>query len=100
MTRFIAFGTIALSSLLLVAGSAEARCRSGGWSGWGRAPVYQPYYYYSPAPPVAGSGSTYRSFSYDPGVAQPSYQYYAPRSYSAPSSSDMWRADRKIRGSY
>lgn len=96
MSNFIAFTTVALSSLLFVAGNAEAGCRSrGGW-GWSQAPRY---YYSAPGPSTtAGGGSTYRSYSYDPGAAQPSYQYYAPRRYSAPSSSNEFRADRKIRG--
>lgn len=99
MTKLIAFSAVVLSSLMFVAGTAEAGCRSGGGWGWSRAPAYQ-YYYYPEAPSTAAQGgSTYRSYSYDPGAAQPRYQYYyAPRTYSAPRSSGSFPADAKIRG--
>lgn len=101
MKKLIAFSAVALSSLIIVVGNVEAGCRSGGggW-GWSRAPAYQ--YYYSPQAPstAARGGSTYRSYSYDPGAAQqPTYQYYyAPRTYSAPRSSGSFPADAKFRG--
>jgi len=99
MTKLIALSAVVLSSLIFVAGPAEAGCRSRG--GWGQAPAYQ--YYYVPqrqAPATtAQGGSTYRSFSYDPGTAQPTYQnYYAPPVYSAPRSTWGFPADSKIRG--
>ena len=102
MKKHIAFAGFALSGLLFIAGSAEAGCGSRGWSGWSRAPAYQRYYY-APAPSAAaGTGTTYRSYSYDPGTTQPGYQYYAPRRYSAPSPSSNFPggfpADSKIRG--
>lgn len=99
MTKLIALSAVVLSGLMFVAGTVEAGCGSGGGWGWSRAPAYQ-YYYYPQVPSTAARpGSTYRSYSYDPGTAQPSYQYYyAPRTYSAPSPPNEFRADRKIRG--
>lgn len=98
MKKVIAFTAFGLFTLLFVAGSAEAGCGSRGWGGWSRAPAYQTYQY-TPAPSTtARTGTTYRSFSYDPGTAQPSYQYYAPRSYSAPRGADNFSANRKMFG--
>jgi hypothetical protein len=100
MSRFIAFTAVVFSSLLFVAGNVEAGCRSRGSWGWSRTPAYQPYYY-APAPSTtAGTGSTYRSYSYDPGAPQATYRYYTPPRDSGSDSYNQFRADRKIRGNY
>jgi hypothetical protein len=55
----------------------------------------------APAMAQSGSGSTYRSYSYDSGTA-PAYQVPAPNVYRqpsrAPSEANFFRADRKMHG--
>ena len=102
MKKVIAFTAFGLSTLLFVAGSVEAGCGSrGGW-GHSQPPAHQPYYYHSaPAPttaspaPVAQRVNSYRSFSFDPGVAQPGYEIYAPSRDSALRGANDFRANRK-----
>ena len=88
---------------------------SAGW----RRRCRQDETYYAPAPVVkmapaasapaagapavaqSGSGSTYRSYSYDSGTA-PAYQVPGPNVYRqparAPSEANFFRADRKMHG--
>jgi hypothetical protein len=55
----------------------------------------------APAMAQSGSGSTYRSYSYDPGTA-PAYQVPAPnvnrQPAREPSQANFFRADRKMHG--
>lgn len=98
MRKVVAFAALGLANLLFVGGSAEAGCGSGGWWGYSPAPAYQPYYYYPAPGRTAARGYSYRSYSYEPGAAQPTYRYYAPRYDSGSSSYNQFRADRKMRG--
>jgi len=106
MKKVIAFTAFGLSTLFLIAGSAEAGRHSRGWWCYSQTPAYRPYYSYhsAPAPAAAGSGSvaqgrsSYRSFSYDPGVVQSGYLYYAPSRESARRGADDFRANRKMFG--
>jgi isopentenyl diphosphate isomerase/L-lactate dehydrogenase-like FMN-dependent dehydrogenase len=56
---------------------------------------------HAPAVAQSGSGTTYRSYSYDSGTA-PAYQVPAPNSYRQParepSQANFFRADRKMHG--
>ncbi|MBI5759314.1 MAG: hypothetical protein HZA46_12420 [Planctomycetales bacterium] len=113
MYQFTASAVLGLSSLFLVCDAAQACGRGCGrcapccvapapsCHAPAAAPSGQHRDYDAPAPATAqnsGPRQAYRSFSAEP--TAPSYQ--APmRSYrSAPSSQDMFRADRKARGIY